>query len=54
MNLAFQLVLRNIEYGTFRYYYALENNYLLDWSKLACTKNDLAKLKGLVNKTDLI
>ena len=45
VNLAFGLILRNIEDGGFRYFYAHENNTLLDRSKLVCTHDDLAKLK---------
>ena len=35
-------------------FYAHENNTLLDRSKLVCTKDDLTKLKNILNKTDLI
>ena len=38
----------------FRYFYAHENITLLDRCKLVCTHNDLAKLKGFLNKTDVI
>ena len=54
MNLAFDFILKNIEDGGFRYFYAHENNTLLDRSKLVCTHDDLAKLKGFPNKTDVI
>ena len=54
MNLAFGFILKNIEDGGFRYFYAHENNTLLDWSKLVCTHDDLAKLKDFLNKTDVI
>ena len=36
------------------FFYAHENNTLLDRSKLVCTKDDLSKLKDILNKTDLI
>ena len=52
-NLAFGFSLKNIEDGGFRYFYAHENNTLLDRSKLVCTHNDLAKLKSFLNQTDL-
>ena len=37
-----------------RYFYAHENNTLLDRSKLVCTHDDLAKLKDFRNQTDVI
>ena len=54
VNLAFGFILRNIEDGGFRYFYAHENNTLLDRSKLVCTRDDLAELKKILNKTDVI
>ena len=54
VNLAFGVILKNIEDGGFRYFYAQENNTLLDQSKLVCTHDDLAKLKDFLNKTDVI
>ena len=54
VNLAFGLVLKNIEDGGFRYFYAHENNTLLDRSKLVCTHEDLEKLKDFLNETDVI
>ena len=54
LKLAFGFNLKNIEDGGFRYFYAHENNTLLDRSKLVCTHDDLAKLKDLLNKTDVI
>ena len=54
MNLAFGFILKNIEDGGLRYFYAYENNTLLDRSKLVCTHDDLAKLKDFLNKTDVI
>ena len=53
MNLAFGFILKNIDDGSFRYFYAHENNTLLDRSKLVCTHDDLAKLKDFLNKTDI-
>ena len=53
VNLAFGFILKNIEDGGFRYFYAHENN-LLDRSKLVCTHDDLAKLKDFLNQTDVI
>ena len=54
VNLAFGFILKNIEDGGFRYFYAHENNTLLDRSKLACTHDDLAKVKDFLNQTDVI
>ena len=54
MNLAFGFILKNVEDGGFRYFYAHENNTLLDRSKPVCTHDDLAKLKDFLNKTDVI
>ena len=54
VNLGFGFNLKNLEDGGFRYFYAHENNTLLDQSKLVCTHVDLAKLKDFFNKTDVI
>ena len=54
VNLAFGFILKNIEDGGFGYFYAHENNTLLDRSKFVCTQDDLAKLKDFLNKTDVI
>ena len=54
MYLAFGFVLKSIEDGGFRYFYAHENNTPLDRSKLVCTHDDLAKLEDFLNKTDVI
>ena len=47
-------ILKNTENGGFRYFYAHENNTLLERSKLVCTHNDLSKMKTFLNKTDVI
>ena len=54
VNLAFGFILKYIEDGWFRFFYAHKNNTLLDRSKLVCTHDDLAKLKGFLNTTDVI
>ena len=54
VNLAFGFFLKNIEDGGFRYFYAHENNTLLDRSKRVCTHDDLAKFKYFLTKTDVI
>ena len=52
--LAFGFILENIEDGGFRHFYAQENKTLLDRSKLVFTMDDLAKLKDLPNKIDVL
>ena len=54
VNLAFGFILKNIEDGGFRYFYAHENITILERSKLVCTHHDLGKLKEFLNQTDLI
>ena len=51
-NLAPGFILKNIEDGKFRYFYAHENNTLLEQSKLVSNKDDMAKLKEILKKTD--
>ena len=50
VSLDFSFISKKIEDGGFRYFYAHENNTLLDRSKLVCTHDDLAKLKDFLNK----
>ena len=54
VNLAFGFILKSIENGGSRYFYAHENNTLLDRSKHVWTHDDLANLKDFLNKTDVI
>ena len=54
LNLAIGFILKNIENGKFGYFYAHENNTLLEQSKLVSNKNDMAKLKEILKKTDVI
>ena len=54
LNLAPGFILKNIEDGKFRYFYAHENNTLLEQSKLVSNKDDMAKLKEILKKTDVI
>ena len=42
------------EDGKFIYFYAHENNSLLEQSKLVSNKDDMAKLKEILKKTDVI
>ena len=53
-NLALGFILKNIEDGKFRYFYAHENNTLLEQSKLVSNKDDMTKLKEFLKKTDVI
>ena len=53
-NLAFGFIFRSLEDGRYRYFYPNENNFLLDRSQFVCTKDDLTKLKNVVNQIDII
>ena len=52
--LALGFVLKNIEDGKFRYFYAHENTTLLEQSKYVSNKAEVAKLKEILKKTDVI
>ena len=54
LNLALGFILKNIEDGKFRYFDAHENNTLLEQSILVSNKDDMAKLKEILKKTDVI
>ena len=54
LNLALEFILKNMEDGKFRYFYAHENNTLLEQSKLVSNKDDMTKLKKILKKTDVI
>ena len=54
LNLALGFILKDIEDGKFRYFYAHESNTLLEQSKLVSNKDDMAKLKEILKKTDVI
>ena len=54
LNLALCFIVKNIEDGKFRYFYAHGNNTLLEESKLVSKKDDMAKLKEILKKTDVI
>ena len=47
LNLALGFILKNIEDGKFRYFYAHENKTLLEQSKLGSNKDDMVKLKEI-------
>ena len=54
VNLAFGFVLGNVEDGSCRYFYAHENNTLMESSKLVCTPDDIINLKEKLQKMDLV
>ena len=54
LNLALGFILKNIEGGIFRYFFAHENNTLLEQSKLVSNKDDMALLKEILKKADVI
>ena len=54
VNLAFGFILKSIEDGVFRCFYADKNNTLLDRSKISCTRDDLSRSKNFLSKTDVI
>ena len=54
LNLALGFILKKIEDGKFRYFYGHENNTLLEQSKLVSNKDDMAKVKEILKKTDVI
>ena len=45
VNLAFGFVLKNVEDGSCRYFYAHENNTLMERSELVCTPDNITNLK---------
>ena len=54
LNLDLGFILKYVEDGNFRYFDAHENNTLLEQSKLVSNKNDMAKLKEILKRTDVI
>ena len=53
-NLALGSLPRNIEDRKVRYFYAHENNTLLEQSKLVSNKDEMAKLIKILKKTDVV
>ena len=53
-NIAFGFVLKNIEDGMCRYFYAHENNTIMERAKLVCTPCDIVNLKEKLPKMDII
>ena len=54
INIAFGFLLKNIEDGMCRYFYAHENNTIMEKSKLVCTPDDIVNLKEKLQKMDII
>ena len=54
VNLAFGFVPKNFENGMYRYFYAQENNTVVDRSKLVCTPDDITNLKKNYRKWILL
>ena len=51
---ALGFILKNIEDGKFRYFYAHENNTLFEQSKLVSNKDDMVNLRKVLKKTEVI
>ena len=54
VNLAFGFVLKIIEDGMCRYFYAHENNTIMETSKLVCTQADMNNLENRKQKRDIV
>ena len=54
VNIAFGFVLKNDEDGSCRYFYAHENNTLMERLKLVCTPGDITNLKRKLQKLDIV
>ena len=54
VNLAFGFVLKNVEDGSCIYFYAHENNTLMERSKLVCTTEEITNLKEKLQKLDIV
>ena len=54
ISLAFGFVLKGIEDGMCRYFYAHENNTIMERSKLVCTQADKTTLKDRMQKMDIV
>ena len=54
VNLAFGFVLKNVEDGSCRYFYAHENNTLMERSKLVCTPDYIINLEEKLQKMDIV
>ena len=54
VNLAFGFDLKNFAEGMCRYFYAHENNTIMEWSKHVCTQADMNNLKEGMHKLDFV
>ena len=54
VNLAFKFVLKNLEVGMCRCFYAHENNTILERSKLVCTQADMTNLKNRMEEMHIV
>ena len=54
VNLVFGFVLKNVEDGSCRYFYAHENNTVMERSKPVCTQADMINLKDRMQKMDIV
>ena len=54
VKLAFGFVLKNVEDGMCRYFYAHENNTIMERAKLVCTQADMTNLKDRMQKMDIV
>ena len=54
VNLAFEFVLKNVEGGSCRSFYAHENNTLMERSKLVCTPDNIINLIEKLQKMDTV
>ena len=54
VKLAFGFVLKKIEDGLCRYFYAHENNTIMERAKLVCTPADMTSLKNRMQKVDIV
>ena len=54
VNLAFGFVLKKIEDGMCRYFYAHENNTIMERAKIVCTQGDMTDLKDRMQKMGFV
>ena len=54
VSLSFGFVLKNVEDGMCRYFYAHENNTIMERSKLVCTQTAMTNLKNRMQKLDIV
>ena len=54
LSLRLNFVLKNVEDGSCRYFYAQETNTVMDSSKLVCTPEDITNLRKNLQKKDIV